>query len=306
MYAASSDHQSLDTEARVLGSLLAAAKLRLPDNAPAALQASYKAYRGPRSFMPYFERKWLSLRLSALKRSMVVDPSVTPAFLQRICTTECPVTLQPLSIAGPDARKPTVDRLVNEVAYRAGNICMLSGRANHAKGELSFEQVLQIAMKAQTCRGLDASEWARLASLMYGAWAHAYKQADPYLIPLSTLPGDGLFMSTSQVVQLLLMRHFGPRGPSQQATGLWLGMTRASGADDELFLALRERLSAALQQACRPADAWSHPGVFEAFAQWYQICQSAVAPELESLLALHQERHGDSNAYANWQSNMRQ
>ena len=40
----------------------------------------------------YNGRKLLSLRLSAIKRAMVVDASVTPAFLERITGERCPVT----------------------------------------------------------------------------------------------------------------------------------------------------------------------------------------------------------------------
>lgn len=299
------DTITLKDEARELGHLLAAAKLRLPEGAPLELQESFKAYRGPKGSRPYFERKWLSLRLSAVKRGMVVDASVTPAFLQGICVSECPVTREPVDVDGPTEQRPTLDRLVNEVGYRAGNICMLSRRANHAKAEFSFEEVLQIAVKAEPFRGLDAKEWARLASLMYGAWAHAYKKADPYLIPLSAIPGEGMFMSTSQVVQLLLLRHFGAGGPRKKATATWLRMTRASGAGDALFLSLRDALTTALNGSARPADAWTQPQVFDAFVQWYRVCQLEVVPELEALLAMHQEKLGDENAFADWRRNVR-
>lgn len=288
-----------------LGRLSAAARLRLDPSGPEAYRTSFAAYRGPKSPRPYFERKWLSLRLSAVKRGMVVDASVTPAFLQGICVSECPVTREPVDVDGPTEQRPTLDRLVNEVGYRAGNICMLSRRANHAKAEFSFEEVLQIAVKAEPFRGLDAKEWARLASLMYGAWAHAYKKADPYLIPLSAIPGEGMFMSTSQVVQLLLLRHFGAGGPRKKATTTWLRMTRASGATDGLFLCLRDALTAALKDSAQPADAWTQSKVFDAFVHWYRICQLEVVPELEALLAMHQEKLGDESASADWERNVR-
>lgn len=294
-----------DLECVELGRLSAAAKLRLDPRGPEAYQKAFAAYRGPKSPRPYIERKWLSLRLGAVKRGMVVDASVTPAFLQGICVSECPVTREPVDVGGPTEQRPTLDRLVNEVGYRAGNICMLSRRANLAKAEFGFEEVLQIAVKAEPFRGLDAKEWARLASLMYGAWAHAYKKADPYLIPLSAIPGEGMFMSTSQVVQLLLLRHFGVGGPRKKATATWLRMTRASGATDGLFLDLRDALTAALSDAARPADAWTQPQVFDAFVHWYRICQLEVAPEVEALLAVHQAKLGDENAFADWQPNLR-
>lgn len=299
------DTNALDDEARELGGLLAAAKLRLPEGAPRELQESFKAYLGPKQFRPYFERKWLSLRLSALKRGMVVDASVTPALLEKVSSSECPVTLEPLSIDGPDEQKPTVDRLVNEVGYRAGNICMLSRRANHAKAEYTFEEVLGIAVKAEAFRGLEAKEWARLASLMYGAWAYAYRQADPLRIPLSTFSDKCLFMSTSQIVQLLLVRHFGIGGPKKEASKVWLRVTRSSGCADELFIQLRDALSAGLREEPRPLDVWTRPAVFDAFVRWYERCEDAILREVQPLLEKHQRRIGDPNAYADWQRNMR-
>lgn len=291
---------NFDLECVAVGQLCAAAKMRLDERGPEAYRTSFAAYRGPKSFPSYYERKELSLRLSAIKRGMVVDPSVTPDFLERVTEGRCPVTLEPLDTRGKSPQNPSVDRLVNEVTYLAGNICVLSMRANRAKGEKTFEEVAALAQAGVPSDGLAPVEWMRLASLMYGAWAHAYRQADPYLLPLAATPGPGMFMSTSQVIQLLLTRHFGGCGQQEVATNLWLDMTRRSGCAEGVFLEFRDQLVQALVEESHPGDAWLRGQVFEAFVRWYSACSERVNSEVEGLLRHHQASLADSSASREW------
>jgi len=260
---------------------------------------------GPKRFRPYFERKWLSLRLSAVKRGMVVDATVTPAFLSRITDGRCPVTLETLDTQGKSTKNPSVDRLVNEVTYLAGNVCVLSLRANRAKGELSFEQVAQLAEAGEPHAGLAPVEWMRLASLMYGAWSRAYRQADPYLLPLAAIPGPGMFTSTSQVVQLLLTRHFSAGSDQVAATNRWLEMTRRSGCREDVFIVFKDLLASALAEEVHAGDAWLHGDVFEAFVCWYRACKNVVMAEVEALLLQHQGHHADAAATLHWPTTSR-
>lgn len=301
----SAEQQAFEQECRALGETCAAAKLRLDKRGPDVYRNAFASYRGPKRFPPYFERKWLSLRLSAVKRGMVVDASVTPAFLARITDGRCPVTLEPLDTQGKSTENPSVDRLVNEVTYLAGNVCVLSLRANRAKGELSFEQVARLAQAGESNAGLAPIEWMRMASLMYGAWSRAYKQSDPYLLPLAAIPGPGMFMSTSQVVQLLLTRHFSTGSDHVVAADRWLEMTRSSGCRDEVFISLKDLLASALAEEDHAGDAWLHGDVFEAFVRWYRACQDAVIVEVETLLLQHQERQGSPVTSRNWPTSKR-
>ncbi|MBL0719752.1 hypothetical protein JI742_07605 [Piscinibacter sp. Jin2] len=304
-----SRHYQLDalaSECTAIGRESAAAGLRLDRKLPETYRAAYEAYDGPKKRLGYYEGKWLSLRLSAVRRGMIVDATVTPALLERMTDGRCPVTLEPFRMGGgPSPRNPSVDRLVNEVSYRAGNLCMLSQRANRAKAELSFEEVAQIAQAGDAYGELASIEWMRLASLMYGAWARAYKLSDPYLLPLAAIPGAGMFMSTSQVVQLLLTRHYGPAGSSPSATGRWTEMTRDAGCDVAKFTTLSTRLAAALAKEPNAGNAWLHGDVFDAFVAWYQCCRHVVAPSVELLLERRQLSAGDPVADLAWPTTSR-
>jgi len=297
---------AFELECLELGAASAAAKLRLDEAGPTPYVLAYKAYRGAKRYeSSYFARKLLSLRLSAVKRNMVVDVSVTPAFLERITGAHCPVTHQPLSTAAKSPNNPSADRLVNEVSYRAGNICVLSRRANRAKGELRFEEVAELAQAGAPHAGLEAVEWMRLASLMYGAWARAYRHEDPYLLPLAAIPSPGMFTSTSQVVQLLLTQQYADAEGTDQFTGRWLGLTEQGRGDALVFLDLKDRLAHALAEEEHPGNAWLHGDVFEAFVNWYTASRSTVVPFVEELLSKHQARHGDRVATLDWPASSR-
>lgn len=297
---------AFECECRELGIASSAAKLRLDEAGPPPYVLAYKAYRGTKRFEKnYFARKLLSLRLSAVKRGMAVDGSVTAGFLERITDGRCPVTLQPLSTADKSPDNPSVDRLVNEVTYRAGNICVLSRRANLAKGDRSFENVLQIAQSGEPLAGMQPLEWMRLASLMYGAWSRAYRHADPYLLPLAAIPGAGMFTSTSQVVQLLLTREYARPNVADVFTARWLELTKEAGCRESVFLELRDRLTCALGEEEHPGNAWLHGAVFEAFVAWYTASSSVVVPAVEGLLSKHQARIGDPAATSDWPTTSR-
>ena len=270
---------ALDAECEALGRDCAAAKLRLDERAPDSLKNAFRAFRGPkRSPSSYFERKWLSLRLSAVKRRMVLDAEVTPAFLQRITPAVCPVTLQPFDTRGKLHSNPSVDRLVNEATYAPGNMGVFSIRANRAKGEKTFEEVAALASAGDSKHGLDGVEWMRLCTLMYGAWSQAVHGGDPYILPLATYPGPAMFCSTSQVVQLLLLRQIA-RNDWEAATSVW---TQVSNGEKEAFLQFALRLRVAIAGEDYPPSAWLHPGVFEAFSAWYQEHRSSIEAFVET------------------------
>jgi hypothetical protein len=283
-----------------LGAACARARMRLDERGPEAYRLAHAAYAGPKSFPPYYVRKWLSLRLSAVKRGMVVDGTVTPAYLERVTEGRCPITLQPFSTEGKSPGNPSVDRLVNEVTYLAGNICVLSLRANRAKGDLSFEEVAELAQAGGAHAGLEPIEWMRLASLMYGAWARAYRRADPFLLPLAAIPGPGMFMSTSQVVQLLLTRQHADANQADLASARWLELTREAGCEESVFFDLAAKLTHALVAVEHLGDAWLTSEVFEAFVAWYNASRTAVIPAIEELLQKHQARVGDAVATLDW------
>lgn len=294
-----------EQECEAVGRASAAAKLRFDKSGPEMYQRAYRKYRdskGPSAYQDYFVRKCLGLRLNAIKRGMVVDPSVTPDHLRYITDGICPVTLEPLEFEtrGQSKLNPSVDRLVNEVGYRAGNICVLSQRANRAKGEKTFEEVASIAVRGETASGLEPVEWMRMCSLMYGAWAKAYRNNDPRLLPLAAIPGPGMFMATSQVVQLMLTRLAQGLLDSASAHAMWRELTVAAGAQVHLYNEMMALLESAIADEEHPGNAWLHGDVFTAFEHWYNASHKAVIPRVEGVLQTRTEQRDDPVAKDLW------
>lgn len=301
---ADSELQSvLERECRDLGVAFAQAKLMLRSDAPALAQQAYKAYRGERKKEDdYHVRKWLGIRLNAVKRGMVVDPSVTPDFLRYITSDTCPVTLEPLDFGtkGQSRMNPSLDRLVNEVGYVAGNICVLSQRANRAKGEMTFDEVVALAQQGVAIHGLEGVEWMRLCSLMYGAWNKAFGQGDPSLMPLAAIPAPGIFMSTPQVVQLLLTRLAQKQDIETDAHLVWLDLTKQAGVPVSRYNEFMQALMQALALEDYAGNAWLHPGVFDAFERWYNPSHKPVLAYVEAVLKFRTERLDDPVATMLW------
>lgn len=290
-------------ECQDLGIAYAQARLKLRSDAPVLCQRAFKSFRGQaRKEDDYFVRKWLGIRLNAVKRGMVVDPSVTPDFLRYITSDICPVTLEPLDFEtkGQSRMNPSLDRLVNEVGYRGGNICVLSQRANRAKGEKTFEEVASIAVRGETASGLEPVEWMRMCSLMYGAWAKAYRNSDPHLLPLAAIPGPGMFMATSQVVQLMLTRLAQGLLESASAHAMWRELTVTAGAQVHLYNEMMALLESAIANEEHPGNAWLHGDVFTAFEHWYDASHQAVIPHVEGVLLTRTEQRNDPVAKDLW------
>ena len=290
-------------ECQDLGIAYAQARLKLRSDAPALCQLAFKSFRGQaRKEDDYFVRKWLGVRLNAVKRGMVVDPSVTPEFLRYITSDICPVTLEPLDFGtkGQSRMNPSLDRLVNEVGYLAGNICVLSQRANRAKGEMTFEEVVALAQNGDAIHGLEGVEWMRLCSLMYGAWNKAFGQGDPWLMPLAAIPAPGIFMTTPQVVQLLLTRLAQNEDGDADTHRVWHDLTNQAGAPVSRYKDFMQALTQALADEDYEGNAWLHPGVFDAFERWYNPSHKPVLAYVEAVLKVRTERQDNPVASMLW------
>ena len=90
-------------------------------------------------------RKWLQLRLHAWLRGRSVElVQVTPNYLQQIDVSHCPITRTALSRALLSATDASVDRVRNDAGYAAGNLAVMSTRANHAKAACGFRDALRV------------------------------------------------------------------------------------------------------------------------------------------------------------------
>ncbi|MDC8771778.1 hypothetical protein [Roseateles albus] len=282
------DVVSIEQEATLLGGLYAAAGFRPVAKAPPEFIRAFRKFKGAPRTADYFETKWLGLRLNALKRGFVVDITVTPETLKTITGERCPVSLQGFVFKGTDPCNPSVDRLYNEGTYALSNLCVLTQRVNRAKGSKSFLEAASIASTGEPFEGLLPIEWARLATLMYGAWDAYNGQRDKYLMPLATYPTRHIFTSTSQLVQVLLLLAC-LKSDWLSHSAMWLYATRTSGQVEGLLLSFLTRLRSVASEEDYAPNAWLDAEVFNGFETWYKACEPAIKSVLESRRSMFQD-----------------
>jgi hypothetical protein len=151
-------------------------------------------------------RLWLALRLHAWLRHRAFElADVTPHYLGQLEVLQCPITR--LSLGQADV---SVDRVCDRGGYAAGNLAMMSTRANRAKGRLGWNEALAQARRAEdgSIDGLDAAAWARLALLMSFVTPLPHEQAAR--LPLHLLPPNRLrLLNPVQGLQALVTRELG-------------------------------------------------------------------------------------------------
>jgi hypothetical protein len=214
-------------------------------------------------------RRWLALRLHAWQRGRAFElGQVTPNYLRQIDTAHCPVTRVPLSHGSGLDSDASVDRVRDDAAYAAGNLVLMSARANRAKGAFDWHDALVLVQQAQasnsgSAHGLGAAEWTRLAVLM--SFVTPLPHASAATLPLRVLPPNRLrLLNPVQGLQALLTRDCGKPAWSPRMRALADHLPDAASRHDfNLFVnALLPRLieaargndALALRQA--QEDAW--------------------------------------------------
>lgn len=141
-------------------------------------------------------RKWLQLRLSAWLRGRSVElVQVTPNYLQQIDASHCPITRVALSSAtleGPDA---SIGRVRNDAGYAAGNLAVMSTKANHAKAAFGLRDAQRFVQQIEAERlpglgGLNAEQWWRVATLC--SFVEPLPHDEACALPLRVLPPNRL------------------------------------------------------------------------------------------------------------------
>ena len=141
-------------------------------------------------------RKWLQLRLHAWLRGRSVElVQVTPHYLQQIDVTHCPITRVPLSHATLEGSDASIDRVRSDAGYAAGNLAVMSAKANHAKGAHGFRAALEHVRRIEAddlggIGGLSAAQWARTAVLC--SFVERLSHAEASTLPLLVLPPNRL------------------------------------------------------------------------------------------------------------------
>jgi hypothetical protein len=141
-------------------------------------------------------RKWLQLRLHAWLRGRSVElVQVTPNYLQQIDTSHCPITRVALSSATLEASDASVDRVRNDAGYAAGNLAVMSTKANHAKAAHGFRDALRFVQQIEAeqlpgLSGLSAEQWSRVAVLC--SFVEPVSHDEACALPLLVLPPNRL------------------------------------------------------------------------------------------------------------------
>jgi hypothetical protein len=223
--------------------------------AGAPLRQGWDAARtsfGARTLAPTrHTRKWLQLRLNAWRRGRMFEGlQVTPNYLRQIDVERCPITREALTQATCTPSDASIDRVRNDAGYAAGNLVVMSTRANAAKGDADFDDALAQmrrveatalsqgggdgAIRADGARtlwsassqdgtrestALSAAEWARVAVLC--SFVTELPHAQAAALPLLVLPPNRLrLFNPIQALQALVTRQFEKPGWSTRIARL--------------------------------------------------------------------------------------
>lgn len=228
---------------------------------------------GRRTLQPNrFVRKWLQLRLSAWLRGRVFEvQQVNPAFLRHIDVPVCPITRDALTHGTGELSDASVDRVFNDAAYAAGNLAVMSTRANRAKAAYGVDDAMAFvrqieAGKLEQVDGLSAEHWARIAVLM--SFATPMPHAKAANLPLLVLPPNRLrVLNPVQSLQVMLSLQFTRTGHARRCAALAALMPSAEAkyAFNAFMHTLLARRLAAGRVACAVAerhaveDLWRDP-----------------------------------------------
>ena len=163
-------------------------------------------------------RKWLQLRLNAWRRGRAFEGvQVTPNYLRQIDARCCPITREALTHGIGAPSDASIDRVRNDAGYAAGNLAVMSVRANAAKNDCDFDAALAAMRRAEGGANdaapgdLDAAQWARVAVLCSFVTLLPHAQAAG--LPLLVLPPNRLrLFNPAQALQALVTRQFGRTG----------------------------------------------------------------------------------------------
>ncbi len=151
-------------------------------------------------------KKWLQLRLGAWMRGKAFElVQVPPNFLERIEVEVCPITGLALTRGTGAHTDASVDRVNNQAGYAAGNLAVMSVRANRAKSAYDWRDAAAFVRQIETGQlgeidGLNSREWARLAALM--SYCTPLSHAEAANLPLLVLPPPRLrVLNPVQAVQ---------------------------------------------------------------------------------------------------------
>ena len=240
-------------------------------------------------------RKWLQLRLHAWLRGRSVElVQVTPRYLEQLEVSHCPITRVALSTATLASTDASVDRVRNDAGYAAGNLAVMSTKANHAKAAHGFRDALAFVKQIEAGRlggidGLTAAQWSRVAVLC--SFVEPLPHAAASALPMLVLPPNRLrLFNPVQALQAFVSQQLLAPGWSHRVSRLedLLPGKPARRAFQAFFHALLPRVL----EAGRPhdaqhtrwaiEDAWRNPLVLK---RWTAFASLLTAAQCEALAA---------------------
>ncbi len=245
-------------------------------------------------------RKWLQLRLNAWLRGRAFCLlQVTPALLRRIDVPVCPITREQLVHGTGGPLDASVDRVNNDAGYAAGNLAVMSVRANAAKSAYAWDDAMGFVRQIEAgalgaIDGLDAAQWARLAVLM--SYATPLPHAVAAALPMLVLPPPRLrLLNAVQCLQALLTLQFTREGYTQRSAAL-ADLTPCPYTRDALrglmHTLLARRIAAgyatdgiALRRVLE--DVWADPLVLR---RWQRLATGLAETQCEHLVREAQRR----------------
>jgi hypothetical protein len=149
------------------------------------------------------------LRLNAWLRGRSVElVQVTPHYLQQIDVTHCPITRVALSSATLEGSDASIDRVRSDAGYAAGNLAVISTKANHGKAAHGFRDAQRFAKLIEDGQlggigGLNAAQWSRVATLC--SFVGPLSHAEACTLPLLVLPPNRLrLFNPAQALQAFI------------------------------------------------------------------------------------------------------
>lgn len=264
--------------------------------------------RAPRAAATPQVLLWLSLRTHAWTRGRSFeDIQLTPHHLAQLDTTHCPITRE---LLGDDNR--SIDRVRDDAGYAAGNLAVMSQRANRAKGSRALPALRDMAASCAAgpitrIGGLAEAEWQRLAVLASFVTPLSHEQAAQ--TPLLVLPPNRLrLFNPIQALQALVTRQLATPGWSARLSRLEALLPTDTLRSDfnRFLLALAPRVLAAgeLQETHQIRwaleDAWALPLVQK---RWVRFALQLTPEQAEALVEraaakklspVHVQRHDDA------------
>jgi hypothetical protein len=244
-------------------------------------------------------RKLLQLRLNAWRRGKAFEGvQVTPNFLAQIDVALCPILRLPLTQASGGGSDASVDRVNNAAGYAAGNLAVISTRANQAKADLDWRDAMAVVRQLEasgldTLDGLAPVHWSRLAVLM--SFATPLPHGEAACLPLLVLPPNRLrLLNPVQALQAIVTLAFTQPQAVPRLRELMAHLPPAARHDFQVFvLTLQARRLAigmqvggtALRQALE--DLWTDAAVNR---RWQRFALQLNAADCERAVRIAARR----------------